>query len=341
MNLFRFIKETKLNILSFISIFLVTNIYLFSLNSFKERIEDILYIDFIVAIIYFGIYIIEYSRWTKKYKQLYELVLNKKDIKEEDVRDICLEQEIIRNVIINKDKIYMDKCANYEEALKDMEEYISKWVHEIKLPISALNIVNDRVSDIEQNKSIKNEVEKINFLVNSVMYGSRTTASSEDIFIKLENIEEIIKKAIKNSAFFLIKNNIEVNLKNLNYNVYTDSKWMTYVVEQIINNAIKYSKENGKIEYYCIEDKDFIMLVIKDYGIGIEREDLERIFDKGFTGSNGRNKIYKSTGMGLYFVKKIINKLEHKIEVDSEKDKYTEFKIYFYKISDYLKVTKM
>jgi len=95
------------------------------------------------------------------------------------------------------------------------------------------------------------------------------------------------------------------------------------------------------MEFYAEDNKDYIKLCIKDNGIGIAKEDIDRIFNKGFTGSNGRNKVYKSTGMGLYFTKKVLNKLEHEINVESIKGEYTLFNIYFYKISDYLNVIKM
>ncbi|MDX5640663.1 ATP-binding protein, partial [Clostridioides difficile] len=118
--------------------------------------------------------------------------------------------------------------------------------------------------------------------------------------------------------------------------VYTDSKCMSYVLDQIINNAIKYSKEVGKIEFNSKKLANGVVLSIKDFGIGINEEDISRVFDKGFTGKHGRTQLYKSTGMGMYFVKKMIDSLGHEIEVCSENGSYTIFNIYFYDISDYL-----
>jgi signal transduction histidine kinase len=341
MNLIRFIKEKNLNIIFSIILLIIINIYLISINSFNDRIGDLVYLDFIIITIYSIWFYINYINWKKKYYDIYNFISNKKDISIEDIKGTSLEEEIMLNIIENKEKKYDGKVNTYEEQLRDMEEYISKWIHEIKLPITALNIISDEMEDNNIANSVKNETEKINFLVNSVMYGSRATVASEDIFIKEENLETIVKKSIRNNAFFLIKNKIEVTTNNLNYNVYSDEKWIIYVLDQLINNAIKYSKENSKIEFYAENHNDCIKLCVKDYGIGIAKEDIDRVFNKGFTGSNGRNKVYKSTGMGLYFTKKILNKLEHEISVESIKDEYTLFSIYFYKISDYLKVTKM
>ena len=222
-----------------------------------------------------------------------------------------------------------------------MEEYISKWVHEIKLPISAISMILERIDDAELSIEIKNETEKINFLVNSVMYGSRATAAAEDIFISEVKLQDIIKQAIKNNAFMLIRNNIEIKLENLDHYIFTDKKWILYVLDQLINNAIKYSRENAKIQFYGEESDKYICLNIRDNGIGIAAEDLERVFNKGFTGNNGRDTRYKSTGMGLYFSKKILDKLGNSFEVYSVKNEYTLFKIKFNKISDFTTITKM
>ena len=158
----------------------------------------------------------------------------------------------------------------------------------------------------------------------------------EDVFFNKVSLDKIVKSSVKNNSFLLIKNNIEVSLNDLEYTVFTDIKCVSYILDQIINNAIKYSKDEGKIEFSAKVIENGVVLSIKDYGIGIDVEDISRIFDKGFTGSNGRNRLYKSTGMGLYFAKNMIDKLGHKVEVNSKKDEYTIFNIYFYNISDYL-----
>ncbi|MFU7517173.1 ATP-binding protein [Clostridium sp. HCS.1] len=341
MNLRRFIKEKNFNIIFLISLILIINIYLISINSFKNKLGDLVYLDFIVIIICFIWIYISFTKWKSKYNDIYYSIVKKEDISFQYIKGNSLEEEIMLKIIEYKDKKCDIQNKEYEEKLRDMEEYISKWVHEIKLPITALNIISEGIDDYALESSVKNETEKINFLVNSIIYGSRATVASEDIFIKEENLEDIVKRSIKNNSFFLIKSRMEVVTRNLNYNIYSDGKWIIYVIDQLINNAIKYSKENGKIEFYAEDNKDYIKLCIKDNGIGIAKEDIDRIFNKGFTGSNGRNKVYKSTGMGLYFTKKVLNKLEHEITVESIKGEYTLFNIYFYKISDYLNVTKM
>ena len=339
MNIKEFLKEKLSNFIYSAVLFLIINIYLFSLNSIKN-LSDLIYLDILIITIFIGFTILDYRKMKDRYSSIMELIEDEKDIDSYCIDDNFLEGKIINYIIDYKDKKLENETKECENQLKDMEEYISRWVHEIKLPLSAMKIILDRDSD-DMISSIENELEKMNFLVNSVMYGSRATASAEDIFIKEENLKDIVRTAVKSNSFFLIKNNISPKLGDLDFKVYTDKKWIIYVLGQLINNSIKYSKENGVVEFSAEDKGEFIDLKIRDNGIGINEEDLERVFNKGFTGSNGRNSVYKSTGMGLYFSKKIIDKLNHSIEVESVKDKYTLFRIRFYKISDYLSVTKL
>lgn len=339
MNIKEFLKEKLSNFIYSAVLFLIINIYLFSLNSIKN-LSDLIYLDILIITIFIVFTILDYRKMKDRYSSIMELIEDEKDIDSYCIDDNFLEGKIINYIIDYKDKKLENETKECENQLKDMEEYISRWVHEIKLPLSAMKIILDRDSD-DMISSIENELEKMNFLVNSVMYGSRATASAEDIFIKEENLKDIVRTAVKSNSFFLIKNNISPKLGDLDFKVYTDKKWIIYVLGQLINNSIKYSKENGVIEFSAEDKGEFIELKIRDNGIGINEEDLERVFNKGFTGSNGRNSVYKSTGMGLYFSKKIIDNLNHSIEVESVKDKYTLFRIRFYKISDYLSVTKL
>ena len=284
----------------------IINIYLFAIDIFKNKYSELIYLDFLVLFIIMVFFVIDYINFRNSYTNLYNCIENSSDIE------------------------------TYKQSLKELDEYIAKWVHEIKIPISSLSIITDRLSSIEDSLDIKNQVVKINFLVNSILYSSRSNTMFEDVFINKFNLEKLVKMSIKNNSFLLIKNNVEVSLNELENDVYTDSKCMSYVLDQIINNAIKYSKEVGKIEFNSKKLENGVVLSIKDFGIGINEEDISRVFDKGFTGKNGRNQLYKSTGMGMYFVKKMIDSLGHEIEVCSENGSYTIFNIYFYDISDYL-----
>ncbi|HFL3548609.1 TPA: sensor histidine kinase [Clostridioides difficile] len=314
----------------------IINIYLFAIDIFKNKYSELIYLDFLVLFIIMVFFVIDYINFRNSYTNLYNCIENSGEIDSYLVDGQSFEENLIKDIIENLKIKNNSDIETYKQSLKELDEYIAKWVHEIKIPISSLSIITDRLSSIEDSLDIKNQVAKINFLVNSILYSSRSNTMFEDVFINKFNLEKLIKMSIKNNSFLLIKNNVEVSLNELENDVYTDSKCMSYVLDQIINNAIKYSKEVGKIEFNSKKLENGVVLSIKDFGIGINEEDISRVFDKEFTGKNGRNQLYKSTGMGMYFVKKMIDSLGHEIEVCSENGSYTIFNIYFYDISDYL-----
>ncbi|HBE9535759.1 TPA: HAMP domain-containing histidine kinase [Clostridioides difficile] len=314
----------------------IINIYLFAIDIFKNKYSELIYLDFLVLFIIMVFFVIDYINFRNSYTNLYNCIENSGEIDSYLVDGQSFEENLIKDIIENLKIKNNSDIETYKQSLKELDEYIAKWVHEIKIPISSLSIITDRLSSIEDSLDIKNQVAKINFLVNSILYSSRSNTMFEDVFINKFNLEKLVKMSIKNNSFLLIKNNVEVSLNELENDVYTDSKCMSYVLDQIINNAIKYSKEVGKIEFNSKKLENGVVLSIKDFGIGINEEDISRVFDKAFTGKNGRNQLYKSTGMGMYFVKKMIDSLGHEIEVCSENGSYTIFNIYFYDISDYL-----
>ncbi|MCR1467692.1 sensor histidine kinase [Clostridioides difficile] len=314
----------------------IINIYLFAIDIFKNKYSELIYLDFLVLFIIMVFFVIDYINFRNSYTNLYNCIENSGEIDSYLVDGQSFEENLIKDIIENLKIKNNSDIETYKQSLKELDEYIAKWVHEIKIPISSLSIITDRLSSIEDSLDIKNQVAKINFLVNSILYSSRSNTMFEDVFINKFNLEKLVKMSIKNNSFLLIKNNVEVSLNELENDVYTDSKCMSYVLDQIINNAIKYSKEVGKIEFNSKKLENGVVLSIKDFGIGINEEDISRVFDKGFTGKNGRNQLYKFTGMGMYFVKKMIDSLGHEIEVCSKIGSYTIFNIYFYDISDYL-----
>ena len=141
----------------------------------------------------------------------------------------------------------------------------------------------------------------------------RLGSNENDFVIKEYDLDNIVRQAIRKYAPLFIRKKINLDFQPTNYKVLTDEKWLVFVIEQLLSNAIKYTNK-GKISIYPLEDKK---LVIEDTGIGISKEDIPRIFDKGFTGYNGRTD-KKATGLGLYLCKNILDKLSHKISIESE-----------------------
>lgn len=145
--------------------------------------------------------------------------------------------------------------------------------------------------------------------------------------IRKVNLEEVIRNVLLRNKKMMIQNGMKVETKNINLSAYTDEKWLEFILNQIIINSIKYRKEqNPEVNVKLIENKENVQLFIRDNGIGIKKSEIDRIFDKGFTGTNGRNK-KKSTGIGLYLCKRLCEELGMEIKADSKENEFTEISI--------------
>lgn len=218
-----------------------------------------------------------------------------------------------QNIII---KLFDEKCnliSQSDVKYSDMIDYYTLWAHQIKTPISAMKLILQS-NHFKRNKELNLELFKIERYVEMVLQYLRIESMSSDLVLKEYNIENIIKQAVRKYSVFFITKKIKLELKQINCKVITDEKWLVFVIEQILSNSLKYTKE-GIITIYMSEYEENV-LIIEDTGIGIQNEDLPRIFERGFTGYNGRID-KKSTGIGLYLCKKILNKLSYEIKITS------------------------
>ncbi len=211
---------------------------------------------------------------------------------------------------------------NWEE-LREKEDFYVLWVHQIKTPIAALNLL---LQDPDKNEALcRQELFKIENYVEMSLNYLRFEAMSNDLGLKSYNLENMVKQVIKKYSSVFIYNHIAVNMENLDCNILTDEKWFCFVLEQILSNALKYTKK-GSVTFYAEQDGGSIILKVKDTGIGIRSEDIPRLFQKGFTGYNGRID-KKASGLGLYLCKNICDKLGHKLSIDSKEGEGTEVSI--------------
>lgn len=187
----------------------------------------------------------------------------------------------------------------------------------------------------EVTKSIDEELDKVENYVEQALFYARSNTVQKDYYIKSTKLKDMVNDAIKKNKNILIGEKISINLHDLDLTVNTDNKWMIFILNQIIQNSSKYMKkeENSQIEIYSKQGKENIILYIKDNGIGIKEEEVPKVFEKGFTGTNGRLQGKKSTGIGLYLCKKLCDKLGISIELNSKENKGTEVKLIFPKSS--------
>lgn len=213
----------------------------------------------------------------------------------------------------------------FDRNLVEMRDYYSIWAHQIKTPIAALRLIL-QTEQLPQYNEIGDQLSRIEEYVEMVMGFIRSEGISGDLLLREYNLDTILKQAIKKHAKTFIRKKITLNYEPVDLFVVTDEKWLTFVIEQILSNALKYTS-SGKISVFR-EAGSVDTLVISDEGTGIAACDLPRIFEKGFTGFNGRQQS-KSTGIGLYLCHKILVKLSHTIEIESEEGVGTVVKIKF------------
>lgn len=221
-------------------------------------------------------------------------------------------------------KAMNDKISNIEKNERDYQEYIESFAHEIKTPIAALSLYAENKRD----ESLKYEIRKIEEYVEQVLYYARSDMPEKDYFVKKIKLNELIHPLILKNKDILLYEHITMNVHDLDEFVYTDEKWLSFMISQVLNNAIKYlDKDKKEIEIYSEVHDNQVVLVVLDNGCGIRASDMPRIFDKGFTGSN-RKREY-ATGIGLYLVKKLSEKLDIAVSIDSKYQEYTKVSFVF------------
>ena len=243
------------------------------------------------------------------------------------------EGKILKAVIQDTGKSMLENVNKYKYIQQDYKDYIELWIHEVKLPIATSKLIIENNKN-EVTKNIEEELDQIENYVEQALYYARSSTVEKDYYINKCILKDIVNTAILKNKSNLILNKINIELENLDLQVYTDSKWCIFILNQIIQNSIKYKKDgNSILQINAKENKENVVLNIKDNGIGIKQEEVEKVFEKGFTGTNGRIDGKKSTGMGLYLCKKLCDKLGLSIEIESKKDEYTQVKITFPKNS--------
>ena len=244
-----------------------------------------------------------------------------------------IEGKILKETIQDTGKSMLENVNHYKNIQEEYKEYIELWIHEVKIPIAASKMIIENNKN-SVTKSIDEELDKVENYIEQALFYARSNAVEKDYIINKTNLKEIVNSSILKNKSTLLNEKVAIELKDIEQEVYTDSKWATFIINQIIQNAIKYSKkDNKKIEIYSKTKNDKVILYIKDNGIGIKKGEITRVFERGFTGDNGRIIGQKSTGIGLYLCKKLCDKLGLGIELNSEKNIGTEVRIIFPKNS--------
>lgn len=339
MNFLKYIKDKRYFLLFYAIIMIFISLILL-LSAEPEVVwNNVVYIN--ISCLFFAIFylVIGYFYHMNFYKKIEEIIYSPYD----DALTLLpkaqnYEQKLYLDLFQKIMRVQDKQLQSLYNQKKELEEYIMSWVHEIKLPITSSRLLienyEDKPIDDFVNK-LEDELNKIEDYVEQALYYSRVDSFAKDYFITEIDLNQVIKNSVKKYAKIFINKEISLNMDHDRKKfVHSDKKWLGFIIDQLITNALKYTNYEGTISISFEQDEKEKRLIIEDDGIGIKVEDINRVFDRGFTGTIGRNNA-KSTGMGLYLAKKLANKLGHDLSIESIEGEFTKVTIHFPKIRNY------
>lgn len=279
----------------------------------------------------FSFMIIDYIQYKKYFNTLEKVLdnLDKKYLLPEVIEEsnFTLGREI-NNILKILSRDMHENVKHYKDMQEEYREYIEMWVHEIKTPIASSKLLIENNTN-EVTRKIDTQIDKIDNFVEQVLYYSKSNDVGKDYIIKKTELSKVVKNVIKRNTRDFISKRISLQLEEIEEVIYSDTKWVEFILNQIIVNSIKYSKgKNDKIKIISKKLPHSVVLEIEDSGVGIIERDINSVFEKGFTGENGR-RFGKSTGIGLYLCKKLCDKLGLGLAIDSKVNIGTKVSIVF------------
>lgn len=339
MNKKDYLKDKWLTILIIVLNYFII---LLILIAFKINVQATLAISGLYLIGFILILLIEYLN-KKAFYQDFKKKLDSLDQKYLIIEMLqepnFLEAKILMDSLYEIDKSMIEKINEYKNITQEFKEYVELWIHEVKLPVSSLTLIIHNHKN-EENKKLLEQINRLDNYLEQILYYVRSENAEKDYLITKVNLSKVISNVALRNKDILLEKGIDFIVSDVDIEVLTDSKWLEFIINQIIDNSIKYSKEKKPfIKIVAKEEKNRIDLAIYDNGEGIKDEDLPRVFEKTYTGSNGRNN-KNSTGMGLYLVKKLCYKLGHKVSIKSKQKEFTCVIISFAKDNYYQVLNK-
>lgn len=339
-HLTNFIKQNYIWILMIVTMSCIHLLYMYLIGARKQ---DLVYAAVLDAILLLVTVLVGFFRYSSKVKALSNAL--KRPVEEqaqlpEATDDVeMLYQRLLENQSIARSESESSAAIRQSQ----MRDYYSMWVHQIKTPISAMKLLlevereelGQLICDDEQSQyllsdnmdSFEDELFRIEEYVSMALQYQRVSSTENDFVLEKVSVDGVIRDTIKKYAKIMIRRHIGINYSGTGQEVYTDGKWLAFMLEQILSNAIKYTPQ-GFVTIETAEEKDRFFITIKDTGIGIKAEDLPRVFEKGYTGYNGHAD-KKATGIGLYLCRQMADKLGHTIRMESEIGKGTKVWIGF------------
>lgn len=300
-------------------------LYIFDVNHFL--MAYLFLISLMLEVIYLVQQYMKKFRYYQNIRDRLEILDQKNMISEMIEKPDFFEGEFLYDVIQVCNKSINDEILKYKTEAAGYREYIEMWIHEVKTPLAAAKLILENHPG-EMNDALNEEMRQINYYLEQALYYARSNSVEKDYIVKELNLKNVVESSIRNNARILISHRIKIKMGDLDQSIFSDEKWITFIINQVITNAVKYKKENAEISFCAREAENKIFLEIKDNGIGISTKDLPRVMEKGYTGTTGRN-YQKSTGMGLYLCKKLCEKLQLSFDIQSKEGEFTTVMIGF------------
>ncbi|MEW8962985.1 HAMP domain-containing histidine kinase [Romboutsia sp. CE17] len=323
-----FMNEYKGYIFTYYAGLIITLMYCKLMNFIKA--SEIIYILLFNTFIVSSFIIYKYIT-TKRAYEVFEKGIENLD---ESILDLGKSPigKNVSNMLNQQYNQYRLKIQEQNKIHNDHLTFINHWIHQMKTPVSVINLLLQEYEGEEVSSNIQQELDKIDKGLNMAMYFARLDQFQKDFSVEKVNLYNDVIELVNKERRLFIKNRIIPKVElDKDLVVYSDKKWLRFIIEQIIINGVKYSKDYGKyLIIKNIENSEYIIINIIDEGIGIPKKDIKRVFEPFFTGKNGR-KFGESTGMGLYIVKKVCDNLGHRVEIKSEIEKGTRVSILFKK----------
>lgn len=339
-HLTNFIKQNYIWILMIVTMSCIHLLYMYLIGARKQ---DLVYAAVLDAILLLITVLVGFFRYSSKVKALSNAL--KRPVEEQaQLPEATDDVEILYHRLLENQSIARSESESSAAIRQSqMRDYYSMWVHQIKTPISAMKLLLEAeredlgqlICDDEQSQcllsdnmdSFEDELFRIEEYVSMALQYQRVSSTENDFVLEKVSVDGVIRDTIKKYAKIMIRRHIGMNYSGTVQEVYTDGKWLAFILEQLLSNAIKYTPQ-GFVKIETAEEKDRFFITIKDTGIGIKAEDLPRVFEKGYTGYNGHAD-KKATGIGLYLCRQMADKLGHTIRMESEIGKGTKVWIGF------------
>lgn len=337
MKLTEFIKDKGMLLLLHIVCMYVLFVYLRLTDYNTSNIALIL----VFWLVLLAAWLLVTYRQRKKYFREMEQILEKTDrrylLGELLPDSFRLEDRLYKEMIHRSNKSVIERIRQLEGEQEDYKEYIESWVHEIKAPITGISLVCKNRRHVpavfDDFKTISLENKKIENYVDMALYYARSKEVYKDYIIQKTSLEEVVYEVLDKNRLLLIQNHVQADISCKDM-VYTDKKWIAFILNQLILNSVKYKKESPVFYIRTRRAEHGVFLTVEDNGTGIRPEELSRIFEKGFTGTNGR-KEERSTGMGLYLCRRLCDKMGIGIYAESEYGRGTKMIVEF-PVSNYI-----